>query len=104
MNFQPEKPKNGILFDRCDRWTAKILEDFPLIQTDDVFSSGSPVTLQNSGTKYTLIRNMNARQMEFLKGITFLRWWRKGDKGYTIQTVCSGASILITNYKVAFLF
>uniref|UniRef100_A0A1I8ERA1 ELYS-bb domain-containing protein n=1 Tax=Wuchereria bancrofti TaxID=6293 RepID=A0A1I8ERA1_WUCBA len=26
-----------IKVDRCDRWTAKILEDFPVIQTNDIF-------------------------------------------------------------------
>ncbi|VDO49918.1 unnamed protein product [Onchocerca flexuosa] len=49
QNFQPEKSKSGILLDRCDRWTAKILEDFPVIQmNDDTFPRTVFPTLQSS--------------------------------------------------------
>uniref|UniRef100_A0A1I7V8G7 PP1-binding domain-containing protein n=1 Tax=Loa loa TaxID=7209 RepID=A0A1I7V8G7_LOALO len=61
MNFQPEKPKNGVLVDRCDRWTAKILEDFPVIQTNDTFSRSVLPTVQNSDGGGKMMRDTPSR-------------------------------------------
>ncbi|KAK6109353.1 hypothetical protein QQG55_35665 [Brugia pahangi] len=57
----PKKPKNGILVDRCDRWTAKILEDFPVIQTDGIFSRVLPI-LQNSDCSGKMMRDTSSKQ------------------------------------------
>lgn len=65
MIFQPEKPKSGILIDRCDRWTAKILEDFPVIRADGIFLHNVLSVPQNSSTKY--IQNLSVRCLKYLK-------------------------------------
>ncbi|EFO20170.2 hypothetical protein LOAG_08319 [Loa loa] len=57
----PEKPKNGVLVDRCDRWTAKILEDFPVIQTNDTFSRSVLPTVQNSDGGGKMMRDTPSR-------------------------------------------
>ncbi|EJW72278.1 hypothetical protein WUBG_16811, partial [Wuchereria bancrofti] len=62
MSFQPKKPKNGILVDRCDRWTAKILEDFPVIQTNDIFPHSILPTLQNSESGGEMMRDTSSKQ------------------------------------------
>uniref|UniRef100_A0A158Q7Q8 ELYS-bb domain-containing protein n=1 Tax=Elaeophora elaphi TaxID=1147741 RepID=A0A158Q7Q8_9BILA len=59
--FWPERPKSGVLLDRCDRWTAKILEDFPIIQTDDPFPRVLP-TIQNLDGGGKMIKDTPSRQ------------------------------------------
>ncbi|VIO99275.1 Uncharacterized protein BM_BM11057 [Brugia malayi] len=58
----PKKPKNGILVDRCDRWTAKILEDFPVIQADGIFSRDVLPILQNSDCSGKMMRDTSSKQ------------------------------------------
>ncbi|KAL3986365.1 hypothetical protein ACH3XW_42445 [Acanthocheilonema viteae] len=58
----PEKPKNGVLLDRCDRWTSKILEDFPLIQTNYPYSGVALPTIQNSDDGEKMINDTLSRQ------------------------------------------
>ncbi|VDK72662.1 unnamed protein product, partial [Onchocerca ochengi] len=58
----PEKSKSGILLDRCDRWTAKILEDFPIIQMNDAFPRSVFPTVQNSVDGGKVVKVTPAKQ------------------------------------------
>ncbi|KAM3716490.1 Protein mel-28 [Dirofilaria immitis] len=57
-----KKPKNGILIDRCDRWTAKILEDFPIIQMDNTYPRSIFPAVQNSVNGGKMVRDTPPKQ------------------------------------------